>query len=432
MVIQTKRCAVTALCLLAATTAVRAAQQPHESPSFQLQMNVDRVLVPVIVRDVHGNTINDLKQEDFRVFDNGKLRSISGFTVEQHGAVAQAQTAPEVSEPNRQPVPPGRITVFLFDDMHLTAEDLAHARTAGMNAINGALTGTDLTAVVSISGAVNSGLTRDRDKLQQGLAQLSPHSLFNPDTTDCPYIDYYEADLIENKHDPVAVQDAVRKYINCHPAIANPSEVPGGSGNSPNPEGLVAASALRALSVGRQDVQSTLAAIAAFIKRMGQVPGQRSLVLVSPGFLNLERESLDAESRIIDLAARSNVTVSTMDARGLYTTEMTASQRSPMLGGRSLLENSDMQRSAMKQSENAMAELADGTGGTFFHNSNDLEAGLKELSERPQCVYLLELPIGDVKRNGTLHRLSVKVNRDGVTVSARQSYFVPKPEKPAK
>src|SRR5579864_8349604 len=26
-------------------------QQPSESPSFQLQMNVDRVLVPVVVRD---------------------------------------------------------------------------------------------------------------------------------------------------------------------------------------------------------------------------------------------------------------------------------------------------------------------------------------------------------------------------------------------
>ena len=432
MLKQTKHwAAVTASCLLI-TGALGAAQQPGESSSFRLQMSVDRLLVPVVVRDMQGNTINDLKQEDFQVFDNGKPRPISGFTVEQRGAAAPTQTPPAASEPAQQPGLPGRITVFLFDDMHLNAEDLAHARTAGMKAINGALTGTDLVAVVSISGAVNTGLTGDRDKLQQGLAQLSPRSLYHPDASDCPYIDYYEADLIENKHDPVAVQDAVQKYINCHPAIANPSEVPGASGNSPNPEALVAASVLRALSVGRQDVMSTLAAIAALINRMGQVPGRRSLVLVSPGFLNVEHESLDVESRIIDLAARSNITVSAMDARGLYTGEMTASQRSPMLGGRSLQMNSEMQRSAMKLSENVMAELADGTGGTFFHNNNDLETGLKELSERPQCLYLLELPIGDVKRNGSLHRLSVKVSRDGAAVSARQSYFVPKPEKPPK
>ena len=72
-----------------------------------------------------------------------------------------------------------------------------------------------------------------------------------------------------------------------------------------------------------------------------------------------------------------------------------------------------------------MAELADGTGGTFFHNSNDLETGLKELSERPECLYVLELPLGDVKRNGSLHSLTVKVNRQGAQVTARRRVLHP-------
>jgi hypothetical protein len=76
-----------------------------------------------------------------------------------------------------------------------------------------------------------------------------------------------------------------------------------------------------------------------------------------------------------------------------------------------------------------MAELADGTGGRFFHNSNDLEAGLKQLTEVPECLYLLELPIGDVKRNGALRHLEVKVARPGVEVAARRGYFIPKSEK---
>ena len=29
---------------------------------------------------------------------------------------------------------------------------------------------------------------------------------------------------------------------------------------------------------------------------------------------------------------------------------------------------------SMQESENAFAEMADGTGGTFFHNNNDLDA----------------------------------------------------------
>ena len=68
-----------------------------------------------------------------------------------------------------------------------------------------------------------------------------------------------------------------------------------------------------------------------------------------------------------------------------------------------------------------------GTGGVFFHNSNDLEAGLKQLTEVPECHYVLELPIGDVKRNNALHRLEVKVARSGVGVAARRGYFIPNP-----
>jgi VWFA-related protein len=427
------RAALAGCGLLLAAGGSGAAQDAKESPtpSFHLEMNVDRLLVPVVVRDRHGHTINDLKKQDFEVLDNNKPRAISGFAVERRGSVDPTPSGPPPPATNSGVTVPNRITVFLFDDMHLAFEDLAHARAAGVAVLAGALSGTDMAAVVSVSGAVNTGLTRDRVKLQAALEQLSPHTMYRPDPTDCPNIDYYEADLIENKHDPVAVQDAVRKYINCHPAIANPVEA-GGGANSPNAEGLVDGAAQRALNVGRMDVLSTYAGIATLIRRMAQLPGQRALVLVSPGFLNIERESLDAESRIIDLAARSNVTVSALDARGLYTTEMTASQRSPLLGGRSLQDNTELQRSSMKLAENVMAELADGTGGTFFHNRNDLEAGLKELTDVPECLYMLELSVSDVKRNGSLHHLNVKVNREGAQVAARRGYFMPKPDKAAK
>jgi VWFA-related protein len=76
-----------------------------------------------------------------------------------------------------------------------------------------------------------------------------------------------------------------------------------------------------------------------------------------------------------------------------------------------------------------MAELADGTGGTFFHNSNDLDAGFKALTEAPEVVYLLELPLENVKPDGSYHRLKVKVTRDGLQIQARRGYLVPKPEK---
>ena len=251
-----------------------AAQDAKESPtpSFHLEMNVDRLLVPVVVRDRHGHTINDLKKQDFEVLDNNKPRAISGFAVNDADRWIPRHPGPPPPATNSGVTVPNRITVFLFDDMHLAFEDLAHARAAGVAVLAGALSGTDMAAVVSVSGAVNTGLTRDRVKLQAALEQLSPHTMYRPDPTDCPNIDYYEADLIENKHDPVAVQDAVRKYINCHPAIANPVEA-GGGANSPNAEGLVDGAAQRALNVGRMDVLSTYAGIATLIRRMAATAG---------------------------------------------------------------------------------------------------------------------------------------------------------------
>jgi len=411
------------------------AQEPNDSQgkTFQLELSVNRVLVPVVVRDAHGHALSDLKKEDFEVFDEGKPRPISGFAIERREptpkrADASVQTSITASASPDAVVLPDRITVFLFDDLHLSTEDLAHAREAGLKVMAGALTGSDMAAVVSISGRVNTGLTRDRAKLQEALVQLQPRGVFNSNGMDCPSIDYYQADQIENKHDPVAIQDANRKFANCNPAISRPQDV-GGGANLPTAQNLVEAAASRALNLGRQDAQATFASIGQFVRRMAPLPGHRTLILVSSGFLSIERDSLNAESQVIDLAAHSNVTISALDARGLYTTDLTASERSPALSGQSLQVNQGYHRSTMTMAENTMAELADGTGGTYFHNSNDLTAGLKELAEEPPCVYLLELSLDGVKQNGTFHRLKVKVSRRDAQLEARRGYFVPKAAK---
>jgi VWFA-related protein len=174
----------------------------------------------------------------------------------------------------------------------------------------------------------------------------------------------------------------------------------------------------RILAVSKQDVMTTYAAASEFVRRMARLPGQHLLVLVSTGFLPIEEEPRATESALINLAIESNVSISALDARGLYTASLTASDnladRDPsQVGNYFLIEQ--------RLAENAMGGLADGTGGDFFHNNNDLDSGMKMLVAQPETLYVLQFK-PDRKRNGASHKLSVRVDRDHVRVQARKSY----------
>ena len=128
------------------------------------------------------------------------------------------------------------------------------------------------------------------------------------------------------------------------------------------------------------------------MRTIGTLPGQRMVIFISPGFVALEQESMGFESRVMDLAAHFNVTISVLDARGLYVGDLSAdaTQGGPAMTGSSVQQQSDYNRSSMLIADSTMAALAAGTGGTFFHNSNDLGAGFERLTEPPEVVYVLE------------------------------------------
>jgi VWFA-related protein len=74
-----------------------------------------------------------------------------------------------------------------------------------------------------------------------------------------------------------------------------------------------------------------------------------------------------------------------------------------------------------------LSELTDGTGGIFFHNSNDLEGGFKRVAATPEFSYVLAFSPHDLKPDGHFHKLKVKlVNGNGLTVLARNGYYAPK------
>jgi VWFA-related protein len=447
MNVNMRRFPVVALgCLVFVSGARTAAQQGNgaHDTTPKLEMSVNRVLVPVIVRDQQGRTVGGLKKEDFQVFDNDKPRIVSAFTVEQRGS-AEAGEGSGTEGGALQPASadaaspaPKRFIVLLFDDLNLNSTDLAYAKKAGVKALDGALAYSSVDVVASTSGKTNSGWTHDRAKLEDAIMSLQTQALYRPDGSECPRIDYYQADLIVNKNDTAALADAVSQLQSCRPvppsqggnAPLGPDAAANLGRNMSQPEESLMMenakmAANRALSLGRRDLQTTFATMAQIVSRMAALPGQRIVILVSSGLPEIQQELMAGESQITDLAAQANVTISALDARGLYTTSLTASDNTSHGIPK-------FRSDAMASAGNTMAELADGTGGTFFHNSNDLDEGLKSLIETPEVLYVLELSLDNVKPDGRYHSLKVKLDREGVQLQARRGYLMPKPEKSKK
>ncbi len=270
-----------------------------EPGTSRIVVNVNRVLVPVVVRNKQGQAIGDLKKEDFQVFDNDKLRTISAFTVEKHGSLkAGGQEQAGAGSVAAPPAAPRRFVIFLFDDMHLTPEDLTYSQKAGIKAVDTSLTDSDLAAVISISGKTSSGLTSDRAKLKEAIMGVKLHSLYRLNG-DCPYIQYYQADEIENKHDSDALAEAVGQVFRCNPGMDTQRDLA-------IAQSMAESAAMQVQMAGRpgrsddlyDDPESSCA-------RWRRCRVTRLLILVSPGFLNLDSDTLTC--RIADYRYRSTI-----------------------------------------------------------------------------------------------------------------------------
>ena len=413
-----------------------------------LESHVNLVPIRVVVHDATGHAVENLRKEDFQVKQDGKVQFITHFSVETPASaasqVARGEAIALPPDPSSYAISnsstdmaakgadasgklelPTRFVALLFDDSHLEVGDLSRAKIAALKFIDTSVKPSERLAIFNISGRAQVDFTDDHEKIREAIKSLIPNPVgaYDPASQHgCLQITYYQADLIQNKNDPQAIAAANEDALACS------NGAPSAQAQAAMAASLVASTVPEVLQAGDINTQYAVRRLAEVVRRVAALPGQRSIVLVSPGFLTSTYE-YDV-SRVIDQANHSNVFINTLDARGLYTvdplgdiTQDVPVRANAMTASMSLQYRLDEQR---VQSE-VLSDLAYSTGGFYFRNNNDLDAGFRTTAAEPEVSYLLAIVPDNLKNDGKFHTLSVKLlTKDKYTVQARRGFFAPK------
>ncbi len=420
--------------LLAAITSAAIAQEAagaapaaqNNQPSFTLRVQRNVIVVRVVVRDPHGRAVRGLQEQDFRVFDNGKLQEIGTFAVETPSAAGSspgkgfgpgsaAATASHPAEPTAASTPVTYLA-FYFDDLNSAFDSVVRSREAAEKFIAG-LPATERIAIFTSSGTQPLDFTDDRQRLDEALLKLHPASRLSP-KADCPQITDYLASQIVNLEDPGAYSILRDEAINgCGQDAHSVSDA------------LLRMQAQAAYSVYVMQARTDLANLDSVIERIALMPGERQVMVVSDGFMPLEMR--DRVERVVDHALGARVIISALDGAGLAVRlrEADASQHyAPDADLTGIYRTYDQNRES--EATGTLAEVADGTGGEFFHNSNDLLDGLRRILAPPEVSYVLTFSPQRLKYDGAFHSVKVTlVSGHGLTVQARKGYFAPQERK---
>jgi VWFA-related protein len=417
-----------------------AAQNP--TPVTTLKTASNLVVVRVVVRDEQGKPIENLKKKDFRVFDRGKEQTISQFDVET-SAAAVASSAVHPLTPNSSPLPavePERFLALYFDDLNSSDSDMIQARDAADHYLSSNLQARDRVAIFT-SGQVLSDFTSDPKQLHEALLKLRA----NPQAHYCPDLSDYQAlQITQNNQEALDVANDEVKHC-AGGVLVGPAGAPsGGRGSglmnsSASPEGgsgggiaqvVVQTLAQNIVNQAEMQARANLQQLERVVAYISPKSGEHIVVLVSPGFLSQsEQYQLD---RLIDHALRSQVVISALDPKGLAilvreadssVSYIPATNPGVLQAARRVDSDRELAASAV------LANVAEGTGGEFFHNSNDLKGGFSALTGSP-VYYILAFSPSDLKPDGKFHPLKVTLSekRKSLSVRARRGYFASKNE----
>jgi VWFA-related protein len=395
---------------------IHARTVPYVPPSaVRLRTEVDVVEVPVVVRDGQHRAVAGLTKNNFEVYDTGVRQTITAFSEQRFtsqvdaGGGAKPAAIPAASAGTKgEPRP--RFVTLCFDDLNTEALALKPAKEAAERFVKTSLTPGDRVVVVAVAQSQDFEFTGDVPKLVERIAKVTSHFRSTDDSVQqCLRIRPYEAYLIANRMDDELLKAKTAECSACYHAPCPPNQVTSMS------------EAIWEHSLSNS--KNTLRVLGGLVDGMAKLPGERMILLTSAGFLTGNLEV--AQDLLMAKALHAEVVINTLDAKGLYVVNPTGDASAPagwVLPSERVVETKNAERVA-DAPNSAMAVLASGTGGAFYHNNNDLALGFRRLGMVPEIMYVLGFSPSGVAADGHFHNLKVRLAADKrYSLQARLGY----------
>ena len=395
------------------------------SRAYVPTLRVDTQLVEIVavVRDTHGKPVAGLTKDDFHILDDGKDRSIDHFVVDRVvpeiaiGRKSSVNSGVPETQPDAQ-----RFLALFIDDVNGKDEalgaDLPRTQAAAEKFVKEALKSGVRIGVFTASGEPKLDFTTDPVMVSEAIAAVKPHiRMRESGLTLCPRITPYLAYQIAYDRDRAAMRSVLYDS--------------GQKGCTVTQQSALA----QAEDTWRQVKQistDTLGSLGRIVDYLGTMAGKREMIVASSGFLTVSMQK--QKDQVIDKALRAGVVISALDSKALFGEEPAGLRAEDPVG---YCCGPGSQRAAGRQQtyqtietpmrldtlNEPLANLAESTGGDFFHNNNDLTAGFRKLGNPPQVTYRLGFRPEGIAADGGFHKLKVTVRK--YSVQARPGYFAP-------
>ena len=365
--------------------------------AYVLRTESDLVLTNIVARDAKtGQVVLGLKQSDFTILENGKPQQISDFDFESvdmakplneatiGGLASSARGKTATSGVRPEDLKDHRLIVFFFDLTSMQPEDLDRSVDAAKEFLNHKLQAADLIALVSL----DTELKVDQD--------------FTSDK-----------DLLIGK---IGMYNGTEGSAFAQGATANSNQVEDASGYTPDE------SEYNDINTDRE-----LFALKAISQSLEKINQKKSLLYFSGG---LSRDGIENQASLrsaINAAVRANLSIYSLDTRGLQAVSPLGDASTASLRGTGGYNGGAIQNNfnANFASQETLTTLSVDTGGKAFLDNNDFSPAFAQIQRDTSAYYVIGFHSTNQARDGRFRKLTVKVNRPGVKLEYRPGYYAP-------